>query len=280
MLCLCTSVVLFGPETSETDVQAVLIDCSRVIFVDVAGARLFTQVGLLDEDAALLSIRSCFNAASWFVWLCSLFHRCAPSARKLEFMFICPTATVETQQKFSIPAIYLRHSSVHLHQRWSAISFTFNLPRECPEDPHIKRFNELHESSTHFCHCSRRRDVYSAAEGKKNPTWAGAASEHTNVFFFPLIYASDVPQEKPPENTTTVWVWVMLSSSSSACAGDRNARGGTILSKFDCGGYVPLKCMSAGSVELYGIFNDAVVCCSTELKTELQYYSICPVLAI
>lgn len=117
MLCLFTSVVLFGPETSETDVQAVLIDCSRVIFVDVAGARLFTQVGLLNEDAALLSIRSRFSAASRFVWLCSLFCRCAPSAKKLEFMFICPTATVETQLKFSIPAIYLRHSSVHLHQR-------------------------------------------------------------------------------------------------------------------------------------------------------------------
>lgn len=34
----------FKSETSETDVQAVLIDCSRVIFVDVAGARLFTQM--------------------------------------------------------------------------------------------------------------------------------------------------------------------------------------------------------------------------------------------
>ncbi|XP_049608703.1 solute carrier family 26 member 10 [Syngnathus scovelli] len=34
----------FQFETSEHDVQAVLIDCSRVIFVDVAGARLFTQM--------------------------------------------------------------------------------------------------------------------------------------------------------------------------------------------------------------------------------------------
>ncbi|KAM3617149.1 uncharacterized protein V6R79_002960 [Siganus canaliculatus] len=31
-------------ETTESDVQAVLIDCSSVIFVDVAGARLFTQM--------------------------------------------------------------------------------------------------------------------------------------------------------------------------------------------------------------------------------------------
>ncbi|GAA6222779.1 solute carrier family 26 member 10-like [Lates japonicus] len=34
----------FKSETSESDVQVVLIDCSRVIFVDVAGARLFTQM--------------------------------------------------------------------------------------------------------------------------------------------------------------------------------------------------------------------------------------------
>ncbi|XP_019751227.1 solute carrier family 26 member 10 isoform X1 [Hippocampus comes] len=34
----------FKPEPSEYEVQAVLIDCSRVIFVDVAGARLFTQM--------------------------------------------------------------------------------------------------------------------------------------------------------------------------------------------------------------------------------------------
>ncbi|XP_026189524.1 solute carrier family 26 member 10 isoform X2 [Mastacembelus armatus] len=34
----------FKSETSESDVQTVLIDCSSVIFVDVAGARLFTQM--------------------------------------------------------------------------------------------------------------------------------------------------------------------------------------------------------------------------------------------
>ncbi|XP_013874433.1 solute carrier family 26 member 10 [Austrofundulus limnaeus] len=34
----------FKSETSESDVQAVLIDCSSVIFVDIAGARLFTQM--------------------------------------------------------------------------------------------------------------------------------------------------------------------------------------------------------------------------------------------
>ncbi|KAM9856333.1 solute carrier family 26 member 10 [Aulostomus maculatus] len=34
----------FKSETCENDIQAVLIDCSSVIFVDVAGARLFTQM--------------------------------------------------------------------------------------------------------------------------------------------------------------------------------------------------------------------------------------------
>ncbi|XP_071759378.1 solute carrier family 26 member 10 [Centroberyx gerrardi] len=34
----------FKSETSESDVQAVLIDCSSVVFVDVAGARLFIQM--------------------------------------------------------------------------------------------------------------------------------------------------------------------------------------------------------------------------------------------
>ncbi|XP_056130398.1 solute carrier family 26 member 10 [Lampris incognitus] len=34
----------FKLETSENDVQAVLIDCSSVVFVDVAGARLFIQM--------------------------------------------------------------------------------------------------------------------------------------------------------------------------------------------------------------------------------------------
>lgn len=32
------------PEALESEVQAVLIDCGSVIFVDVAGARLFIQV--------------------------------------------------------------------------------------------------------------------------------------------------------------------------------------------------------------------------------------------
>ncbi|KAK7916190.1 hypothetical protein WMY93_011951 [Mugilogobius chulae] len=35
---------IFKPETPENEVQAVLIDCSSVIFVDVAGARLFIQM--------------------------------------------------------------------------------------------------------------------------------------------------------------------------------------------------------------------------------------------
>ena len=32
--------------TAEEEVQALLMDCSSVIFVDVAGARLLIQVGL------------------------------------------------------------------------------------------------------------------------------------------------------------------------------------------------------------------------------------------
>lgn len=47
------SFFFLSAETSETDVQAVLIDCSSVIFVDVAGARLFTQVSLLRQDIVL-----------------------------------------------------------------------------------------------------------------------------------------------------------------------------------------------------------------------------------
>lgn len=35
---------IFKPEASESEVQTVLIDCSSVIFVDVAGARLFIQM--------------------------------------------------------------------------------------------------------------------------------------------------------------------------------------------------------------------------------------------
>ncbi len=44
---------IFSVETSENDVQAVLIDCSSVIFVDVAGARLFTQVSLPKHNITL-----------------------------------------------------------------------------------------------------------------------------------------------------------------------------------------------------------------------------------
>uniref|UniRef100_A0A9R1SID3 Solute carrier family 26 member 10 n=2 Tax=Cyprinus carpio TaxID=7962 RepID=A0A9R1SID3_CYPCA len=41
---------LFRSEMAEGEVEAVLIDCSSVIFVDVAGARLFIQVGLYRSE--------------------------------------------------------------------------------------------------------------------------------------------------------------------------------------------------------------------------------------
>ncbi|XP_061759359.1 solute carrier family 26 member 10 isoform X1 [Nerophis ophidion] len=42
--CFSSENELFKSETSESEVQTVLIDCSSVVFVDVAGARLFTQM--------------------------------------------------------------------------------------------------------------------------------------------------------------------------------------------------------------------------------------------
>lgn len=38
-------------ETTPNEVQTILIDCSSVIFVDVAGAKLFIQVQFTDSDA-------------------------------------------------------------------------------------------------------------------------------------------------------------------------------------------------------------------------------------
>lgn len=42
----------------------------------------------------------------------------------------------------------------------------FSALRGRPEDPHVKRFNELHEPSAYFRHCSWWCDVHSAAEGE------------------------------------------------------------------------------------------------------------------
>lgn len=50
-------------ETSESEVQAVLIDCSSVIFVDVAGARLFTQVRLLKHKMMYMPL-SCLHVVN------------------------------------------------------------------------------------------------------------------------------------------------------------------------------------------------------------------------
>lgn len=65
LLILNKSFLSFPPERVESDIQAVLIDCSSVIFVDVAGARLFTQVCLkpLNIEDSLVGSFSVF----WFI---------------------------------------------------------------------------------------------------------------------------------------------------------------------------------------------------------------------
>lgn len=72
--------------------QAVLIDCSSVIFVDVAGARLFTQVGLIKHN--MMDMSPLFFSLCQYDELLIVFNRCALNARKLEFMYIWQTAMV------------------------------------------------------------------------------------------------------------------------------------------------------------------------------------------
>lgn len=97
---LCCHFLFFiSAETSDSDVQAVLIDCSSVIFVDVAGARLFTQVSQLKEDNMLqTSLYMVLSISPWIVSVrliaFGVFCRCALNARKLEFMCIWRTAMV------------------------------------------------------------------------------------------------------------------------------------------------------------------------------------------
>lgn len=80
----------FSAETSENDVQAVLIDCSSVIFVDVAGARLFIQASQKKKQRQnYISKKHIFINYDGF-----LTFRCAPNARKLVFMCIWLTAMV------------------------------------------------------------------------------------------------------------------------------------------------------------------------------------------
>lgn len=52
---------LFNAEMAEGEVQAVLIDCSSVIFVDVAGARLFIQVSVNHTGFVLTSVGILMN---------------------------------------------------------------------------------------------------------------------------------------------------------------------------------------------------------------------------
>lgn len=58
-------------ETSESDVQSVLIDCSSVTFVDVAGARLFIQVCLLKQEMMLLiyTLHMVLSISFCIVWM-------------------------------------------------------------------------------------------------------------------------------------------------------------------------------------------------------------------
>uniref|UniRef100_A0A8C1EXH2 Solute carrier family 26 member 10 n=1 Tax=Cyprinus carpio carpio TaxID=630221 RepID=A0A8C1EXH2_CYPCA len=80
---------LFRSEMAEGEVEAVLIDCSSVIFVDVAGARLFIQVGLY--RFCLDTHQLCHEKCLMFMVLIS-FHRCAWSARRSEYGYTWLTA--------------------------------------------------------------------------------------------------------------------------------------------------------------------------------------------
>lgn len=152
--------VCFHPaETSETEVQAVLIDCSRVVFVDVAGARLFTQVGLQQKDMV---------PPSWFghvMWFSSC--RCAPSARKLEFVSIWQIAMVSlfNVRYFSHTFFFLLCCSIGWVKCVKCVWIYLVPFRECLKDLDIKRPDESHESSAYFHHRSRCRNVHSATEG-------------------------------------------------------------------------------------------------------------------
>lgn len=77
-------------------------------------------------------------------------------------MYIWQTAMVRSICPSSFPA-----SSLSLCTCIQRILTDHFYPlRERPKNPHIKWSHELHESSAYFCHCPRRSDVYSAAEGK------------------------------------------------------------------------------------------------------------------
>lgn len=199
--CLFSSI---WPETSETsDVQAVLIDCSSVIFVDVAGARLFTQVSVLNQDhhAVNFTVQSKVHSISRKT-LCatrrldsdgcvffSVLQMCTECQKVGIHVYLSNCNGRATLEVFSaIPLLnmtLLRRSCI----RQTLIS-AFCLLRERPEDPHVERSNELHEPSAYFRHRSRRRDVYSAAEGKPEewerwPTvWARS---------FSAVYTNDPP---------------------------------------------------------------------------------------
>ena len=148
-----------------------LIDCSSVIFVDVAGARLFTQVSLLKHAIMLnSSLFIVLSVSSCIAFVCVFFCRCVPNARKLEFTCIWQTATVRLA--------YLNDSAPNVCDEISGILLVkvtclqgiliidFYPYRERPEDPHVKRSNDLHEPSTYLCHRAWCRDVHSTAEGK------------------------------------------------------------------------------------------------------------------
>lgn len=77
-------------------------------------------------------------------------------------MYIWQTATVRPISPSSFSASSL--SLCTCIQR--ILTDNFYLLRERPKNPHIMWSHELHEPSTYFCHCPRRSDVYSAAEGK------------------------------------------------------------------------------------------------------------------
>lgn len=80
----------------------------------------------------------------------------------------------------------------------------FCLFRERSKDPHIQWSDELHEPSTYFRHRSWRCRVHPTADGEEMLSRSFASISHEILPKSFLLFF--LPQEKPPENTTTVWV--------------------------------------------------------------------------
>lgn len=158
-----------------------LIDCSSVIFVDVAGARLFIQVSnnmLQNSLYRVISISLCTVSVSLIVFV---FLQMCTECQKVGvhvYLANCNGKAYLSEtflpQWFSLLCslfilLFLLNMMIHLSTFTCIQRILINDSsplREHPKDSHIKRINELHEPSTYFRHCSWRCNVYSAAEGK------------------------------------------------------------------------------------------------------------------